>query len=720
MRNITYSLLLVFSLLFGKTYAHEGMWIPLFLGELNEAQMKEMGLKLTAEDIYSINQTSLKDAIVIFGRGCTGELVSEQGLLLTNHHCGYGAIQSHSSVKHDYLSNGFWAMSKEEELPNPGLTATFLVEMREVTKEALLDIDDSMTEEERSKKLKENLEALKTNNSMDNGIKVKIKPFFSGNRYFMFFYEVYKDIRLVGAPPSNIGKFGGDTDNWMWPRHTGDFSMFRIYANENNRPAEYAKDNVPYKPKTFLKISIQGVEEGDFTFVYGYPGRTQEYLVSDAVKMITEVENPIKIKCRSIRLDIMKAAQNTDPKVRIQYSGKVASIANGWKKWQGENRGIKRMDAINNKAILENEMKLWLNNNTEMEKKYGGIIEDYKETYKSLKPWKVQYQYFAEAGMGIEIVRFASSFQNFVEELSKEEPDESEIEKLKIKLQKKSAAFYKDYFQPIDHKIASHLLAEYYLGVDTKDLPEEFQYMHKKFDNDFVKYVDYLFKKTVFVHQAELDELIKKANKSSLKKIQKDPAYLFAASLLKKFDEIKAATVDLSAGLVALDRRYMQMQMDFQPNKVFYPDANFTMRISYGKVDGYNPRDAIKYVHFTTLDGIMQKENPEIYDYVVEPQLKKLYLEKDFGKYANANGQMNVCFTASNHTTGGNSGSPVFDANGYLIGLNFDRNWEGTMSDIVYDPDQCRNITLDIRYCLFIIDKFAGASHLIEEMTLVE
>ncbi|OYT17658.1 MAG: serine protease [Bacteroidetes bacterium 4572_77] len=711
---------LVISILFGKVIAHEGMWIPLFLGELNEAKMKEMGLQLSAEDIYSINQSSLKDAIVIFGRGCTGEIVSDEGLLLTNHHCGFGAIQSHSSIEHNYLKDGFWAMNKEEELPNPGLTATFLVEMREVTKDALLDIDDNMSEKERTEQLKVNLEKLKLDNAMDNGIKVVIKPFFSGNRYFMFFYEVYKDIRLVGAPPSNIGKFGGDTDNWMWPRHTGDFSVFRIYANKDNKPAEYAEDNVPYKPKTHLKISLQGVEEGDFTFVYGYPGRTQEYLVSDAVKTITEVENPIKIKCRSIRLDIMKAAQNADPQVRIQYAKKVASIANGWKKWQGENKGIKRMDALNNKVVLENEMREWLQENKEMEKKYGHILDDYKKTYKDLETWKIQYQYYREAGMGIEIVKFASYFQPLINELNKEEVDEAEVTKQKEKLQARMISFYKDYYEPIDHEISARLLSEYYIGVNEEQLPDEYLFIHKKFKHDFKKYTEYLFKKTIFTHEKEMEDLLNSSSKTLVKKISKDPTYKMAVSLNKKLKEIKAAAGDLSQGLAVLDRKYMQMQMDFQPTKTFYPDANFTLRVSFGKVDGYAPRDAVKYVHYTTLSGIMEKENPEIYDYVVETPLKELYKKKDYGQYASKDGHMNVCFTASNHTTGGNSGSPVFNAKGELIGLNFDRNWEGTMSDIAYDPDQCRNITLDIRYCLFIIDKFAGASHLLDEMTLVK
>ena len=718
--NIVISFVLIMSLFVNRLSAEEGMWIPLFLGELNEAQMKEMGMKITAEDIYSINNASLKDAIVIFGRGCTGELISDQGLLLTNHHCGFGQIQSHSSVEHDYLTNGFWAMSKEEELPNPGLTATFLVEMREVTQEMLMGASEDMDEVKREVLIKENMKKLKDANAMDNGIDVVIKPFFSGNRYFMFFYEVYKDIRLVGAPPSNIGKFGGDTDNWMWPRHTGDFSLFRIYANESNRPASYSKDNVPYKPKKHLKISLQGVDKGDFTFVYGYPGRTQEYLVSDAVKLITEDENPVKIKLRSLRLNTMKAAQNTDAKIRIQYAKKVASLANGWKKWQGENRGVQRMNAIEGKYIQENEMIQWLETNPEMKEKYANVIPEYRRIYAELTPWRIQYQYYREAGLGIELISFASRFQKLIEELQAEIPDESKVEELSSKLNLSIEGFFKNYYQPIDEENARLLLAEYYLGLEQKDLPDYFTFIHKKFNNDFKEYVEFLFKKSIFTDQKALTELIQQQDKRTWKTLKKDPAYMFAESLKVKYEEIKMATAQLTSGLSELDRKYMQMQMDYQPQEVFYPDANFTLRVTYGKVDGYFPRDATYYQHYTTLEGIMEKENPDIYDYVVEDPLKKLYKTKDYGQYASKEGQMNVCFAASNHTTGGNSGSPVFNAYGNLIGINFDRNWEGTMSDLVYDPEQCRNITLDIRYCLFIIDKFAGAGHLVEEMTLVK
>lgn len=702
-----------------KMMAQGGMWIPLFLGELNEAEMKKMGMEISAEDIYSINQSSLKDAIVIFGNGCTGELISQQGLVLTNHHCGYGSIQAHSSIEHDYLTDGFWAQNFEEELPNPGLSVTFLKEMREVTREVLANVGDNMSETDRAAAIKKNLKALKERHAMDNGVEVLIKPFFSGNRYFMFFYERFRDIRLVGAPPSNIGKFGGDTDNWMWPRHTGDFSLFRIYASPDNRPAAYSKDNVPYTPKRSLKISLQGVEKGDFTFVYGYPGRTQEYLVSDAVKLITEVENPIKIKLRTLRLNTMKAAQNQDAKVRIQYAKKVASLANGWKKWQGENRGIKRLRTIANKQQLEQEMGAWLATQPAMQQKYGNILSDYKRIYQALTPLRRQFYYYYEAGMGIELVKWAASFGTLLEKAEAYKDKPEAMKDIKADYAKRMQAFFKDYYEPIDRKVAVSLLAEYTQHVDKAELPMALQPLADASEARLQAYVDKLFDDSMFDKPQQLEAVLTMAPKKLIKSLAKDPAYQLAVSLQARAKQLRTSMRPLSAELRGLDRKYMQMQMDYQPNKRFFPDANFTMRVTYGKVDDYKPRDGVSYNYFTTLQGIMEKENPDIYDYAVEEKLKSLYRNKDYGQYADKDGSMHVCFIGTNHTTGGNSGSPVFNAKGHLVGLNFDRNWEGTMSDINYDPSQCRNIILDIRYCLFVIDKYAGATRLIEEMQIV-
>lgn len=718
MKKIVF-LLSVFSMLTATLAFGQGMWIPLFLEELNEAEMKEMGLKLDAEDIYSINQSSLKDAIVIFGGGCTGEVISEQGLVLTNHHCGYGNIQYHSSVEHDYLTNGFWAESMEDELPNPDLSVTFLVEMREVTKEVLAGVKDHMPEAERSDIVKKNLKRLKAMNASDNGIDVLIKPFFSGNRYFMFFYERFRDVRLVGAPPSNIGKFGGDTDNWMWPRHTGDFSLFRIYANKNNRPAAYSKDNVPYKPKRSLKISLQGVEKDDFTFVYGYPGTTQQYLVSDAVKLITEVQNPIRIGLRTLRLNIMKAAQEQDPKVRIQYAKKVASIANGWKKWQGENRGIKRLNTIANKQALEADMTQWLDSNPQLKNKYENILPEYKRVYKELTPLKREFFYYYEAGMGIELVKWASAFDVLLKKADEYKNKPEAMTDISTDFEGRIKAFFKDYYEPIDREIAVNLLKEYISQVEKERLPEALQSLFAD-EASLTAYVAQLFDSSIFNKQDKLNALLQQTPADIIQTVEQDEVYAIAKSLQAKSKELRDAMRPLTMELRGLDRRYMQMQMDYQPNKRFFPDANFTLRVTYGKVDGFKPRDGVTYSHFTTLEGIMEKENPNIYDYAVEDRLKTLYQQKDYGRYADKDGSMHVCFVATNHTTGGNSGSPVFNAEGHLVGINFDRNWEATMSDINYAPDQCRNITLDIRYCLFIIDKYAGAKRLIDELYIVD
>ncbi len=701
-------------------YAKEGMWVPLFLQELNEAEMKKMGLNISAEDIYSISQTSLKDAIVIFGGGCTGEVVSDQGLVLTNHHCGYGAIQNHSSIEHDYLTHGFWAMDKSEELANPGLTVTFLVQMREVSDDVLEGTSEDMKEADRQKIIDENIKKLIADEPIEEGNQVIIKPFFSGNRYILFVYDIFTDVRLVGAPPSNIGKFGGDTDNWMWPRHTGDFSVFRIYADSNNRPAKYSKDNVPYQPKTHLSISLKGEKKDDFTFIFGYPGTTKEYLPSDEIKLITEVENPVRIKLRTLRLNTMKAAQNADPKVRIQYARKVASIANSWKKWQGENRGIKRLNAIAVKQENEKNIQRWVDADPQRKEMYGSLIPSFRKLYEDMTPLRLKYQYYREAGMGIELVSFASRFSRLIDLVNEPEADMEKIKKASESLKAYSEGFYKDYVPAIDKQVSADLLSEFAGAYPTAQLPEELQTIQLKYKGDYAAFSAKMMDKSVFTDQKAIQAILDNPSKKAIKKLTKDPAFKLALSFMDYGRKINEEIKDLEYQSVALRRNYMKLQMAYDTNKVFYPDANFTMRIAYGFVDDYKPKDAVKYEYFSTLEGILEKEDPDIYDYVVEDKLKELHKNKDYGPYADADGTIHVGFTASNHTTGGNSGSPVFNADGHLIGINFDRNWEGTMSDLMYDPDQCRNISLDIRYCLFIIDKFAGAGHLVEEMTLIK
>ncbi len=709
-----------------QTKADEGMWIPMLLKKYNIEQMKKAGFKLTAEDIYDINKACLKDAVVGLGREgspfhhfCTGELISGKGLLITNHHCGYGAIQAHSSLEHDYLKDGFWAKNRSEELANPGITASFLIRMQDVTKEVLSGVTDQTSESNRNKIIAANIKKIVAATQKDSDYLASIKPFFYGNQYVMSVYEIYKDVRLVGAPPSAIGKFGGDTDNWMWPRHTGDFSMFRIYANKDNKPARYSKDNVPYQPKKSFKISLKGANEGDFTMVFGYPGTTTEYLSSDALKMMTELDNPHKIKIRTKKLDLMRADMDASPLVRIQYSAKYAGVANSWKRWQGEIKGLKRLNAIAKKVELEKQFENWANETPERKAKYAGVLAKMKSIYEKLAPYSLARDYAIEAGIrGAELVGFARSFMALAN-LKKE--DAKKLPKIKKVLKNRIDGFYKNYNMPTDKKLLGALLKMYSDNLKGRFLPQEIKVIRKKYKGNFDKYADYAMKKSIFANKKKVEDFLKGYKLSKAKKIWKDPIVKLSKSIYNFYiNDIYPDYRKYNLELDKLQRTYMAGLMEMQPNKVFYPDANSTFRVHYGKVAGYEPRNGVKYKHYTTLEGIIEKDNPEIFDYDVPKKLKELYAQKDYGKYANAKGEMPVCFVATNHTTGGNSGSPVLNANGELIGLNFDRAWEGVMSDLMYDPTICRNVTLDIRYVLFLIDKFANSSYLIDEMELVK
>jgi hypothetical protein len=704
-----------------KLKADEGMWIPMLLEQLNQKDMQTMGMKITAEDIYSINHSSLKDAILLFGGGCTAEFVSNQGLILTNHHCGYSNIQSHSTLDHDYLTNGFWARNTSEELTNPSLTATLLIRMEDVTAKVLAVVRKNMTEIQRDEAIEKICKSIEKEAVTGTHYKASIKPFYYGNQYYMFITEVFKDIRLVGAPPSNIGKFGGDSDNWMWPRHTGDFSIFRVYVGKDNKPAEYSADNVPYQPKKHLEISLKGAEKNDFTFVFGYPGRTQQYLTSHAVDLLSNSDNPARIKMRDKRLEIIGSDINSDKLIRIQYSAKYASIANGWKKWIGENRGINRMQAIAKKQNLEKEFDNWVQKDENRIKEYGGLIKDFENTYNDLKPYTMASVYFSEAGLAPEIIRFAWGFKKLVDQSKDSKIKPEDFQKTLDQYQKGLIGYFKNYNVNTDKKIFAELMKIYFQDCDLAFQPKAFEAIKNKYKGDFSKFADDIYSKSFMSTIEKSTEFLNKYKTGSYKKLEKDPAYILATSIYNNYiDNIQGKLLGLSDKTDSLYRVYVKAMMEMQPDKRFYPDANSTLRVTYGKVNDYYPRDAVHYTHYTTIEGIMQKEDPAIYDYVVEPKLKALYKTKDYGRYANKSGEMPVAFIGTNHTTGGNSGSPVLNAYGQLIGLNFDRNWEGTMSDVIYDPDQCRNITLDIRYCLFIIDKYAGADNLIKEMTIKE
>jgi Peptidase S46. len=713
--------ILTIILLGGIIRADEGMWIPALL-QRNEAEMQAMGMKITADDIYSINHSSMKDAVVLFGGGCTGEIVSEQGLLLTNHHCGYGWIQKHSTIEHDYLTDGFWAMTPEEELACPGLTAIMLKNMVDVTDRVLENITDETSDEERAVIIKKHIKSIIEEAQKDTEYELSVESFYLGNQYFLMYNEVFKDVRMVGAPPSNIGKFGGDTDNWVWPRHTGDFSIFRIYVGKDGKPAEYSEDNVPYKPDYHFTISLKGVEKDDFTFVFGYPARTNEYLPSVAVNQEANVIYPVVVDLRTQILDIYNKYQERDPKVRIQYASKHAGLGNGWKKWMGVIEGIRSFKGIEKKKAFEEAYINWCQE-TRARMKYMHALRDFDTVYAEYEKYRMATTYLTEAGLSIELLDFAANFAKLAE-VTKGTPQE-EIDELINDLRQTSVAFFKDYYQPIDEEVAVKMLKVYIEEQPANFRPTILNDIETNYNGEVQDYVKYLFAKSILTSEEKVNKLLDEFKVSKAKKLAKDPAVVAVNSMMDFYVEnVMPKSRECNNRINNLRRVYMEGQMkmipEVFPERNLYPDANFTLRVTYGKVGGFKPKDAVTYRHYTTLDGIMEKEDPNIYDYVVTDRLHELYDKKDFGRYADKDGTMHVAFIAGNHTTGGNSGSPILNAEGQLLGLNFDRTWEGTMSDLVYDPSICKNISVDIRYVLFLIDKYAGCTRLIDEMTIVE
>lgn len=716
--------LILLNLIFINTlqlFADEGMWLPLLLEQKNQAEMQSLGLRLSAEDIYSVNHSSLKDAIVHFGGGCTGEVVSDQGLILTNHHCGYGQIQARSTIENDYLTNGFWASSLQEELPNPGLTVSFLIEMKDVTAAVFQGINNNMSLSEKNRKKNANIAAIKKEATSGNHYEATVRPYYYGNEYYLLVYETFTDIRLVGAPPSNIGKFGGDTDNWMWPRHTGDFSVFRIYAGSDNKPAPFSKENVPFKPRKHLTISLRGVQPDDFTFVYGFPGRTEEYLPSLGVDLAVNTINPIRIALRGIRLGIISKYSETNDTIRLQYAAKHAGIANGWKKWIGESNGIKQLRGVEKKKEYETRFAAWAGTDEADPTPYSELLASFESAYKPYTYWKSTETWLSESVMSVEALKLARAFTPLAEICANRDSSEAAIKTLSENYIKSIDGFFKNYNSRIDREIFVAMLRMYMeAGSQKTNYPEILNTQLKKFNGSYQAMADHFFETSLFADKNRISSMLQSFTRKSIKKIEKDPFYILGIELEKyQREKVAPAIRAFNRTFDSLMPIYMKAQMEMEPSKRFYPDANSTLRVSYGKVAGYTPFDGVNYNYYTTLDGIIEKENPEVYDYVVEPRLKELFLAKDFGPYADASGEMRTCFIATNHTSGGNSGSPVMNSNGELIGINFDRCWEGTMSDLMYSPDRCRNISLDIRYCLFIIDKLAGARHLIDEMTIV-
>lgn len=702
----------------GKVSADEGMWLPVLLQSMNEKDMQARGLKLSAEDIYSINHGSMKDAIVLFGRGCTGEIVSNQGLLLTNHHCGYGQIANHSTVDNDLLSNGFWALNKEDELANIGLTVSILVRMEDVTTKVQEVLKDGMTEAQRAEAIEKVSQKIEAQASENGTYKTSVEPFYYGNEFYLMVYEVFEDVRLVGAPPSMIGKFGGDTDNWMWPRHTGDFSMFRIYADKNNKPAKYSKDNVPYKPRYVLPISLGGVKENDFTFVFGFPGTTRHYTTSYGVHYDTEIENPLAIDMRRKKMDVIDKYSKSNDTVRLQYANKYQGIANYWKKMIGESQGIERNKGVEKRRTEEQQFMEWAEKNKRSDA--TGLMNEFDKNYQHNAMYGLAYTCFFEGIYGVELLKYIYSYSELVN-TCKNDPENAGISKLKEKLLGNIDAFYQKINLKVEEDMSATMMEYIGKGFPTEWLPDYFFKLRERFAGNYTKTNHFMFVESVFTKPAKLKSLIAQGKTKKIAALVNDPLYAYVLAFYNNyFEKVQPVQSKLDAKMDSLYRVYVKIQREAFPEKRFWPDANSTLRVAYGNVKSYKAADAVNYKYYTTFDGIFEKAaNASVEDYQVNEKMRELYAQKNYGRYADADGTLHTAFIATNHTTGGNSGSPVFNAKGQLIGINFDRVWEGTMSDLMFDPDFCRNVSLDIRYCLFVIDKYAGAGKLIEEMNIV-
>ncbi|MBR7067348.1 MAG: S46 family peptidase [Bacteroidales bacterium] len=717
-------LILIFAvaMLAPRLRADEGMWIPMLIGK-NIDDMRKNGFKLTAEDLYSLNGNSLKDAIVLFGRGCTGELISNQGLLITNYHCGYSPIQALSSVEHDYLSNGFWAANKSEELPCQGLSVKFLVRMEDVTERVLREVPRGSAESVRLKLVnKASQELIDAVQKEGVVYTAQVKPLYYGNQYYLYVYQEFTDVRLVGTPPESIGKFGGDTDNWVWPRHTGDFSMFRIYANAKNEPADYSPSNVPYTPKRFLKISTQEVKENDFTLVYGFPGTTRQFITSDAVDLLVQQSNQHKINLRNIRLSIFDRYMSQNDTIRIRYASKHASVANAWKKWIGETIGLNRLNAAALKREQETMFQSWAESNSERRSRYAALLPAMHSLHQQLTPLSLVYDYRQEAINAVEMLQLASRLDALVYKSLNPATKADEMKRLRERAKRSVRQFYKDYSFNVDVEVCAAMLSTYAAQIPTEFHPDVLMQVeqHCKTPDDWMRFAVELYSQSVFADTLGIMTLLSDFDSTTAKHLLTDPVYRLHRDFEAMFEpKVVRPYYGIQDSLQLLYRGYVAGLMELHSDKNFYPDANLTLRITYGRVKGFEPKDGVVYAPFTTLDGVAEKAAMlDVSDYRVPARLLELHKNKDYGPYA-VNGKIPVAFIAANHTTGGNSGSPILNAEGHLIGLNFDRCWESTMSDVMYDPNYCRNISLDIRYVLFIIDKYAQAGYLLSEMEIV-
>lgn len=698
--------------------ADEGMWMPHLLRQLNAAEMRLKGLQIPVEEIYSVNKNSLKDAVVLFGGGCTGEIISDKGLLLTNHHCGFGQIQEHSSLEHNYLRDGFWAKSHTDELPCPGLTATFIIRIDDVTAE-FRELD-GLTEAQRNDKIKSISAALEKKAVEGTHYEARVRQFYNGNEFFLIVTETFRDVRLVGAPPSAIGKFGGDTDNWMWPRHTGDFSLFRVYAGADNKPADYSDKNVPFKPRHFFSISLKGVQPEDFTMVYGFPGRTQQYISSYQLETVLEVSNPNRIRIRDERLRIMDEAMRSSELLHIQYAAKQSGVSNAWKKWKGETRGLIAANALQRKRDLENDFSAWVDKDETRKSRYGTVLPSLQSLYAANRPYLSANDYYSEAAFGIELLGFCNSFTELLLMAGGDKSDAEAVKKEVEHMKSASADYFKDYDAPTDLQMMQSLLEMFDKGVADSLKPAYYLNLRARYKSDFTRLAKDVFAKSLFDDKDKLMKMLEGFEASDAKTLKKDAGWQLANELISFYRMRVADKVQsMSASLARLNRLYMAGQREMQPDRKFYPDANSTLRLAYGQVRGYEAADAVSYGYYTTLDGVMEKYKPGDEEFDLPQSLIDTYRRKDYGRYA-MHGTVPVSFIATNHTTGGNSGSPVLNARGQLIGTNYDRVWEGTMSDILFNPEICRNITLDIRYTLFVVDKVCGAGWLVQEMDIVE
>ncbi len=698
--------------------ADEGMWVPMFLKQLNIKDMQKKGFKLSAEDIYSINQASLKDAIIIFGGGCTGEIVSPEGLIFTNHHCGYGSIQKVSTIEHDYLTDGFWSKNKSEEIPIEGLTVKFMRSMSNVTAKMLAVISDTMTEGERSAALAKTEKELIKEVTEGNELQAIIRPFFAGNEYYLVVYEVFTDIRLVGTPPEAVGKFGADTDNWMWPRHTGDFSIFRVYTSPEGTPAKYAKENVPMKSKWHLPISIKDTKPGDFAFIMGNPGSTQRYLTSYGIDLAINESNPTIVKIRTVKLDVMREFMSVDPTVRLQYSSKFAGVANYWKYFQGQTKALKANKVADIKRSIEADFQAWADADENRKAKYGNIMAEYKEAYEAMKEFNISNMYFREAFYrGSELLPFAARFSQLGTLLAADSVDQTKVDAAISRLREGVADHFQNYYMPLDQKMFAETTRLYYWGVPADQLPADLSKLAQKYVGDFNAFAKDVYAKSNFTSVEKVNALL---DNPTADLINSDPAITLWNSIYDSYRKMQPKMGPVNEKLAKAERLYVAGLREKDPNKIYYPDANFTMRLTYGEIGGYRAADAVDYKFYTTTDGVLEKEDATNPEFVVPTKLKELILKKDFGPYTNKKGELPVGFLSNNDITGGNSGSPIMNANGHLIGLAFDGNWEAMSGDISFDNKLQKTINVDIRYVLFIIDKLGGAKNIIDELTIVK